>query len=184
MKAANVSARKRLTLLYRDGDMALYSYTPTICRPLYVHFEHMTLSRRVRLLLERLGRNSYVVLYLEVEGALVGHCVVAPGGRRLGRSTENDIVLGPYFIDPSHRGKGYAKILVQWTLHKAGLTYKRAYDYIKKNNHASRKATLACGFKQCGDLDIRGFFHNLVECPDGEYDIFSYDPTEVRIETD
>ena len=176
MNANKETNRKGLELLYKEGDKAFYSYTPTIFHPLYVHFEPMTLSRRVRLLLERLGKNSYKVFYLEVAGVLVGHCVAAPGGRRLGCSTERDVVLGPYFVAPDHRGKGYAKDLVHLTLHKGGLTYERAYDYIKKDNHASRKATVACGFQHCGELDIRGFFHTLVECPGGEYDIFSYDP--------
>lgn len=178
MKTQNAVNRKGLNLLYTEGDKSFYSYTPTVFRPLYTHFEPMTISRRVRLLLERLGKNSYKVFYLEVSGVLVGHCVVAPGGRRLGRSTERDIVLGPYFVDPSHRGKGYAKDLIQWSLHKSGLQYDLAYDYIKKDNHPSRKATLACGFTHCGELDIRGFFHTLVECSGGEYDIFSYDPGE------
>lgn len=176
MKETKATGRKGLNLLYQEGDKAFYSYTPTIFHPLYTHFEPMTISRRVRLLLEWLGKNSYKVFYLEVAGVLVGHCVAAPGGRRLGRSTERDIVLGPYFVDLAHRGKGYSKDLIQWTLHKAGLTYSRAYDYIKKDNHPSRNATLACGFQHCGELNIQGFFHKLVECPGGEYDIFSYDP--------
>lgn len=173
-----MTERKGLTLLYQEGERSFYAYTPTVFRPLYTHFESMTIPRRVRLLLERLGKNSYKVFYLEINGKLVGHCVAAPGGRRLGRSTERDIVLGPYFVDPSCRGKGYAKLLIQWTLKKGGLTYDRVYDYIKKDNHPSRKATLACGFEPCGELDIEGFFHTLVERPGGEYDIFIYDPSQ------
>lgn len=169
--------RKGLCLLYQEGEKKFYSYTPTVFRPLYTHFEPMTLSRRVRLLLEWLGKNSYKVFYLEINGVLVGHCVAAPGGRRLRRSTPEDIVLGPYFVDPCYRGKGYAKELVRLTLQKGGMTYDRAYDYIKKDNHPSRKATLACGFRHCGELNIQGFFHKLVECPGGEYDIFLYDPS-------
>ena len=176
MNHSKVSERKRLEHLYQEGNIAFYSYKPTVFRPLYTHFEPMTISRRVRLLLERLGKNSYKVFYLEVDGALVGHCVVAPGGRRLGRSVEQDIVLGPYFIAPAYRGRGFAKVLVDWTLHKGGLIYDRAYDYIKKDNHPSRKASLACGFHHCGELNIQGFFHKLVECPWGEYDIFVYAP--------
>lgn len=177
MKTTKNTDRKGLKLLYREGDKAFYSYKPTIFHPLYTHFEPMTLSRRVRLLLERMGKNSYQVFYLEVAGVLVGHCVAAPGGRRLGRSTEKDIVLGPYFVDLPHRGKGYAKDLIHLTLHKGGLTYDCAYDYIKKDNHPSQKATVACDFTRCGELNIQGFFHKLVECPGGEYDIFVYDPS-------
>lgn len=169
---------KNLTFIYREGSKSFYSYRPTVLHPLYYHFEPMTLSRRVRLLLERLGKGSYKVFYLAVDDELVGHCVVAPGGRRLERSTQQDIVLGPYFVDPAFRGKGYAKDLISFSLHKGGLKYRYAYDYIKKDNHASRRATLACDFQHCGELNIEVFFHRLVEAPGGEYDIFCYAPSE------
>ena len=172
----NISSNELLTLLYQEGNKALYVYKPTPLRLLYHHFEKMTFSRRVRLLLEHFAKGSYRVFYLAVDGDLVGHCVAAAGNRRLKCSSEEDIVLGPYFIDPNCRGRGYAKTLIGWTLEKGGLKYRYAYDYINKSNLPSIRASLACGFELCGELDIEGLLHNLIERNGGEYNIYKYDP--------
>ena len=168
--------KKRISLIYTEGDISLYIYYPTPFSPLYCHFEKMTLSRRVRLLIEYLSKGCYKVFYLVSGDELIGYCVVAPGNRRLKLSSEKDIVLGPYFIDPTFRGKGYAKTLIRLILKCGGLKYRYAYDYINKTNIPSIKATLACGFNKCGELDIVGFFHKLIESQDGEYNIYRYIP--------
>ena len=170
----NISGSEKLILLYQEGNRAFFAYNPTPFRLLYCHFEKMTFSRRVRLLLEYLAKGSYKVFYLAVDGTLVGHCVAAAGNRRLKRSAEEDVVLGPYFVDPNYRGHGYAKELIRWTLEKGGLQYRYAYDYINKSNLPSIKASQACGFELCGELDIEGFLHNLIERKGGEYNIYRY----------
>ena len=167
---------KKLSLLCREGNKAIYEYTPNPFSLLYHDFEKMTFPRRIRLLMEYFAKGSYKVYYLSVDGNLVGHCVVAYGNRRLKRSSENDIVLGPYFVDPQFRGKGYAKDIIRLTLANTTMSYRYAYDYINKSNIPSAKATLACGFEKCGELDIEGFLHKLVEREGGEYDIFRYTP--------
>ena len=170
---------KGLTLLHQEGNKSCYIYEPSPVKLLYRHFEKMTLSRRVRLLLEYFAKGRYKVFYLAVDGELVGHCVVAQGNRRLKCSGTEDIVLGPYFVDPKFRGCGYAKDIVRMTLHNSGINYRYAYDYIKKANIPSVKATLACGFEKCGELDIVGFFHKLVAGKDCEYDIYRYVPADI-----
>ena len=178
----NGKVDKRITLIRNTGDFSFYLYRPTPFRLLQHHFEKMTFSRRVRLLLEYFAKGKYNVFYLAKDGVPVGYCVVAPGNRRLKRSSAEDIVLGPYFVDPAFRGKGYAKILIGSVLHDAGLTYCYAYDYIKKDNLPSIKASLACGFELCGELDIEGFLHQLIERSRGAYNIYRYSSAETSNE--
>ena len=47
--------------VWSQGGYRLLEYTPTAARPLYVDFEPMRLVRRLRFLLEYLGKNHYRV---------------------------------------------------------------------------------------------------------------------------
>ncbi len=114
------------------------------------------------------------VYYLSVADCVVGYCVVTPGGRRLKKSTPDDIVLGPYYIAPEYRGNGYAKELIKMTLSHCGYEYRYAYDWIDKNNVGSIKASEACGFKECGRLNVVGLFRRLVETENGSDIIYRY----------
>lgn len=163
-----------LKRLYSQNGISFYAYKPTLFSPLYLNFEHMTVQRRVRLLLEYLHRGKYTVYYLEKDQIMVGYCVAAKGGRRLKCTTEQDVVLGPFYVDPSFRGKGYGTKLIDFILHKSGISYHSAYDYIRKNNIPSIRATRSCGFQKIGELNIVGFFHHLVETENGEFKIYQY----------
>ena len=56
-------------------------------------------------------RGGYRVFYLELDGTIVGHIVMARGGRRLKNEQKSDIILGPIFISPSFRGKGLERLV-------------------------------------------------------------------------
>ena len=104
---------KKLTLVTRDNGFELLEYKPTLLHPLLVPFEKLSFARKTRLRLE-LIRGGYIVYYLAVDGAVVGYNVIAPGGRRLKLSTPKDIVVGPLFISPEHRGKGFSVLLMNF----------------------------------------------------------------------
>ena len=97
----------KLTLIGKSNQYSLHEYRPTLVHPLAIDFEPLRIVRRFRFWFEIL-MGGYRVYYLAVDGEFVGYCVVTPGGRRLSVSTKKDIVLGPYFVSPKHRGKGYA----------------------------------------------------------------------------
>lgn len=165
---------ERLQLVNKEDTFSLYEYNPTAIRPLLVPFEPLRMIRRLRFWKEMLS-GGYRVYYLVDGDTLVGHCVVAPGGRRLSISTKDDIVLGPYFIAPEHRGKGYAKILVRMTLQNCAYNYKYAFDWIHKDNYASIKTTEGCGFVQEGHkLNVIGWTRKLVLDDNGSNVIYKY----------
>ena len=152
----------------------MYEYRPTVFRPLLVPFEPLMMIRRLRFLKEMLS-GEYREYYLADGDMLVGYCVVAPGGRRLTISTKYDVVLGPYFVAPEHRGNGYAKVLVRMALQNCSYNYRNAYDWIHKENYASIKTTEACGFVQEGHkLNVVGRTRKLVLDDNGSYLIYKY----------
>ena len=115
-----------------------------------------------------------MVYYLVVDGVIIGYNIIAPGGRRLKCSTPNDIVVGPLFVDPVCRGRGYSTILMKLPLLYSPYDYERAFDWIEESNIPSIKASKACGFKEYGRLTVKGFFRRLVEDKNGDEIIFCY----------
>ena len=160
-------------LVGKDSRYSLYEYVPTICSPLAINFEEMRIVRRFRFLYELL-KGGYRVYYLADGETIVGYCVVTPGGRRLSVSTKNDIVLGPYFVSPEYRGKGYAKVLVRMTLQRCSYDYSCAFDWIHKGNISSIKTSESIGMKVVGHLDVVGKFRKLILNDKGNYVIYKY----------
>lgn len=163
---------KTMRCVYKNENVELHEYVPTFFSPLYCNFEPMRLVRRFRFLGEYIRKGKYLVYYLMIDKVPVGYCVVTPGGRRLKCSSASDIVIGPYFIDPKFRGKGYSKLLISLTLQCCKYYYEYAYDWIDKNNLASIHATESCGFEKFGELNIEGLMRKLVEAPVGEDNVY------------
>ena len=157
-----------------EDNIRLLEYNPSLLRLLYIDFEPMSFIRRMRLMFEYLHKEHYKVYYLEVDGQLIGHCVVTPGGRRLKCSTKKDIVLGPYYVKENERGKGYSKRLIQMVLDHCSYNYDKAYDWVDKRNIASRKASEACGFKQVAELNVKKPFRTLIIVEHGEDIVYQY----------
>ena len=169
---------KTMCCVYKKENVELHEYVPTLFSPLYCNFEPMRLVRWFRYLGEYIQKGKYLVYYLMIDKALVGYCVVTPGGRRLKRSTPSDIVIGPYFIEPSFRRKGYSKLLISLTLQWCKYRYKYAYDWVDKNNLASIHATESCGFEKCGELNVSRMLRRLTEVENGDDYIFQYQRME------
>lgn len=163
------------TIWVRD-QTRLLEYAPTVFKPLDPAFEPMRTVRWLRFFLEYISPGKYRVFYLEKFGVLVGYCVVTPGGRRLKCSTEKDLVLGPYYIKASERGKGYSKELIRLVLEHS--IFEAVYDWIEKDNYASRKASEACGFVPVAELDVTRFLRKLVITEHGKDIVYRYQKTE------
>lgn len=174
--------RTRVQTVYEEGVFEMIEYTPSIFKPLLYYFEKMYLVRRIRFLLEYIHREHYKVYYLLVNSEFVGHCVVAPGGRRLSSSTRNDIVIGPYYVKEQYRGKGYSKILIELSLKYCSFSYEYAYDWIEKNNLPSINASLSNNFKKVGELNVVGLRRKLVLVENGENNVYRFNRGEVENE--
>lgn len=161
-------------LIGKQQDYLLYEYRPSFAKPLLFPLEKLRFIRRLRFLYE-LFHGGYRVYYLVKNDNVLGYCVVTPGGRRLKESTNDDIVLGPYFICPQYRGLGYAKQLVGMTLRFCSYKYAYAYDWIHCSNVASIKTSESIGMKMVGKLSVVGRFRKLVPDKNGNYIVFRLD---------
>lgn len=159
-----------------DDGYRLLEYTPTLLIPLHVDFEPMSMVRRIRFFLEYLGKGHYRVFYLEKNGELLGHCVVAPGGRRLKCSSTEDIVIGPYYVKEAERGKGYSVRLIRMVL--SNIEFRYAFDWVEKTNIASCRASEACGFAKIGELNVSKILRTLRIVDYGDDIIYRYNKAQ------
>lgn len=153
------------------NDLSLYEFMPSLFQQLAVPLENISLVRKTRLFLEYL-RGGYKVYYLVKGDLILGYCVVTPGGRRLKRTTKRDVVIGPYYICPEYRGKGYSKILVELSLKHCSYIYDNAYDWIHESNIPSIKCMESCGFNHVENLDVVGRLRKLVYNSNGAYRVY------------
>ena len=167
--------KKRLKQVAVLGNTVLYEYLPSLFRPLLVNFEPMSFVRRCRYLLEYMHRGHYRVYYLADHDTAVGFCVVVPGGRKLKLSSREDIVLGPYFVAKSERGKGYSKTLIRAVLEHYPKQYRWAFDWILNTNEPSKRASESCGFRPVASLNITGLMRTPVVVENGMYTVYRYD---------
>ena len=163
----------RFVLVGNDNQFSLYEYKPSLLHPLAIDFEPLRTVRCFRFWFELL-KGGYTVYYLTVGEVVAGHCVVTPGGRRLKVSAKEDIVLGPYFIDPQYRGKGYSKILLRLVLEYCSYPFKVAYDFIYEKNEASIGCTRSVGFEPFGRLYVSRWLRRLVITDQGDNILFKY----------
>lgn len=153
-----------LTLVSERDGMKLYTYKPTIFHPLLKEFAPMLENRRLRFLRNYFRPGRYIVYYMESNEELVGMCVVTPGGPGLKlKSTKNDIVLGPDYIKPEQRGKGYSKILIRWVL-EVHPKFDYAYAIISNSNIASQRGAIAAGLKPYMYVRLRGLMKVHESC--------------------
>ena len=165
----------RLTLLSERDGMKLYSYKPTIMHPLLKEFAPMLKNRRLRFLRNYFRPGKYTVYYLEDREELVGMCVVTPGGPGLKlKCAKDDIVMGPYYVRPEKRGKGYSKILLRWVL-EMHPRFECAYALISNQNTASLRCVTAVGFEPYQQIRLRGLMKTHEACKENPtHTIFRY----------
>lgn len=134
---------KRLTFVGTYGDVEFYKYSPSLLKPYYTDYPQEShpdyekhTAHKIRMLLEYIF-GGYSVYYMFSDGEVAGHIVIANGGRRLTVSTKEDVVLGPIFISPDMRGRGFGTLGIKTLLNDLELEYRYAYEFIAESNIAS-----------------------------------------------
>ena len=161
-------------LLYMPSIFSLYAdvYSESE-RPLYVkRFIH-----KIRMALQ-LFMGGYKVYYMSVGGTIVGHLVVTPGGGRVVQSSKNDIVIGPIWVAPNHRKKGYASKGIAAVLHGLDLQYKNAFEFIAPTNTPSIRSAEKNGFVIQGKAKESGLLRKISLDENGEWLLYRYDLKE------
>lgn len=83
----------------------------------------------------------------------------------------DDIIIGPYYVNPKERGKGYATKMVDAVVNHSKLEWKTGYVVIRNNNPSSIYVTQNVGGK------FLFYVHNtktkrLIKNPNGECGIY------------
>lgn len=170
----------RLKKVSDKGSYEIYQYSPTLFKPFYVELEKVSLRRRIRFMIAFFV--GYSVFYLVKDGRYAGYCLVQSGkDSRYKFATENDIIVGPYYISEQYRGQKLSIELLKFILNDSDLNYNNAYDYIDKENLPSLKASKAVGFKHMTDANVTKYTRRLKICKNkGQYAILVYKNSSLK----
>lgn len=168
---------KQLTYINSIENVDYFLFKPKLLKCYftdYSSYQKNTILHTIRMMIELLC-GGYSVYYMALDNEIVGYGVVASGGRRLKCSDKKDVVFGPLWVCPEHRGKGLANKLVHSLLNNLGIKYKSAYEYIAKSNTASIKAAEKNGFVNIGTASMTGAMRNVRLNQNGGYFVFRVD---------
>ncbi len=147
-----------------EGKFTLYEFKPNLIELFYgnEYPYNNGFRQKARFYMEYL-ENRFIVYYLvDDNNQIVGLCEVHPGGKgRYVMLTDDDLIVGPYVIRDAFRGKGYAIVLLSAVLNVIPKG-KSVYDWIQKDNIASRKTTEHVGGKAIYGLKTSGITRKLV----------------------
>ena len=174
---------KKLKYFKTIDNIDYYLYKPSFGRWFYKDWDgfqyevrdegHGTAIMWLRMCLEWL-EGGYKMYYAAVDDEIVGYNTIARGGRRLTISNKRDIVLGPTFVHPEHRGKGISVKMDAAILDELENDYEYAYMYIRKSNKACLKSETKKGFEYVCDVSRRGFLRRLYPKENGFFHVFRY----------
>lgn len=168
---------KKITAIKEIDGIRYYKYTPSLFRYYiggYPEYKPTTISHFIRMTIEYLQGGFRVYYMYSKQNEVLGYLVVANGRRRLTCSKKEDIVIGPIWICPSKRGKGYGTKGIHAVLHELGESYQSAYEYIKTHNIASIRSVEKNGFKCLGYGQERGLLRKVYPAKEGKDYIFRY----------
>lgn len=156
--------------VYSEENVIVKKYKPSILKPFYIDLEPTTLMRRIRFLID--FYYGYDVYYLEVKGEIVGYCTITNGRNpRFWFAEDKDIIVGPYYIDEKHRGKGYTTKLVDYVINKSNIQWDKAYIYILNTNISSIRVTEKVGGRFIFHVHNTAL-RKLIKTEEGEYGIY------------
>ena len=153
-----------------EHNIVIFKYKPSLFRPFYINMEPLTFMMRIRFLLD--WYYGYYVYYLCIDNEFIGYCAITSGRNpRYWFAERGDIIIGPYFICESCRGKGYSTLMVDMVINKIQTSWNNAYLYILNTNLASigvvkhLEGTLLFHVRNT-------FFRKLIKCENGEYGVY------------
>lgn len=159
-----------LKTVYKFDDLQIRKYEPTAIKPFYIDMEPTTIMRRFRFLIDL--RYGYAVYYLTKGKEFIGYCTITSGKNpRFWFAKDDDIIIGPYYVDEKYRGKGYSTKMVDAIINNCETKWKKAYVYILNSNIPSIKVTEKVGGKLIFHVH-NTFYRKLVKRDDGEYGIY------------
>lgn len=123
--------------------------------------------------------SPFYIIYMKKGDDTVGHLVVNRGGKTLD-TTSKDIIIGPIWIVPEYRGKGYATLGISTILHDLDIEYENAYEFISKVNNASIRTVEKNGFKYIGTVKREGKYIKTFRFNEsGGWNVYKYENKQI-----
>lgn len=162
-------------VVYEENNFRLVEYEPKFTNLFGEDFEKHGFFTKIRFFIEKFFYGGYTVYYLKEEGVTVASCIVSYGRNvRYFFAGDKDIIVGPYFVDEKHRGRGLAKKIIRMVLENTAVYYENAWDYICEENIASIKATEALDFSFVMRIGISELTHRMSKDDKGKYLVYKY----------
>lgn len=78
----------------------------------------------------------------------------------------NDVLINPYWTDPTERKKGFAKAIIQTMVMDAETKWNRCYAIVKNDNAASIHCLEKAGFQHIGYAAKKKWSYHLTSIKD------------------
>ena len=164
-----------MLLVYKDSKDELYEYLPSIHDLFGMNFEKHSFFTKIRFLIELVIWGGYKVYYLKQNGVYVASCIVSYGkNKRYFFAETEDIIVGPYFVLPTYRGKGISEQILRLVLNYTSIPYVSAWDYISNDNIPSIRASERVGFKKEMNIRISEISHRMKQNESGKYAVYKF----------
>lgn len=136
-----------------QDNLQIKRYVPTLSSLFPSPLRNLNFHEKIRFL--EMFFHGYVIYILKKGDKDIGYCVLARGGSfRYPFASRNDLIIGPYYIDPAERGKKYSIPLINYSLndsyYKNSKTY---YAFVQRNNFASIRILEECKFSIIGEAE-------------------------------
>lgn len=164
-----------MLLVYKDSKDELYEYSPSVHNLFGMNFEKHSFLTKIRFLIELVIWGGYKVYYLKQDGVYVASCIVSYGkNKRYFFAKTEDIIVGPYYVLPTYRGKGISEQILRLVLNYTSISYMSAWDYISNDNIPSIRASERVGFKKVMNIRISEISHRMKQNESGEYAVYRF----------
>lgn len=170
MSVKIVKSDKLKFLSAMEGGYKLYSFVPSARRlfPKSGAMRKMDARQRLRFLLLLTSGYRVYVLTNDADDA-VGCAVFANGkARRFSFADKNDLVCGPYFIQPEYRNRGLAAKMLGFVIENYETEYRSIFAHIWHTNIASIKCMAKLGFERVDALRTTKYLQKFVSDPNGK----------------
>ena len=161
---AKVLPYDNLELLLEEDGFKYYLFLPKLTQlfPKSGDMRDMNFLQNMRfLLMKKHGYRVYILA--DAYDEVLASIVFSSGAQyRFPFADKQDLIYGPSYTVPEHRGNGYASRLADKVMHSFEKDYKAIYGTVRVDNVASLKCMAKNGFENVASLGVnkvtRAFF--------------------------
>ena len=169
----------KIKYVSRQDDVDYYIYSPSVFSKYWFSYEKddepdywKNFQHSLRMLKLYLF-NRYKVLYIVKDNITVGHIVISFNIKEIKGSEKSDIIIGPKWVAPRFRGKGYGTKLLQFALNSNLIDFSNAYEMISISNISSIRVVEKCGYEKYANAR-KGRFGKILIDENGSWFLYKY----------